>query len=185
MFNFLLAEKMGAELRCASNLAESIAWCGGDATKTAFSKSYVLVGTPLRKVDMTTLLNASKVDSIPIAYQQWHTLDSKIYETNYYGNTEITEVEMNVLGDKNLCDILMRVPLFGQQRLQIIHNQNRALQTHLCFDKKSFIMAPVNPRSDVETIQWRREIGKTLPSYLYLCKPVTKQLTHPCMLTCH
>ena len=49
MFNFLLAEKMGAELRCASNLAESIAWCGGDATKTAFSKSYVLVGTPLLK----------------------------------------------------------------------------------------------------------------------------------------
>ena len=170
MFNSLLTEKMGEEGQCAVKLAESIAWCGGDASKLAFSSSFVLVGTPLRSLDLASLLKTVKTDTVPIAYQQWHTVDSKIFETNYYGDLDITNLERHHLGDSHLCDLLLRVPQFGQNRLQNIPNVSRGQQAYMCFDKRSFIMAPVNSRTDVETIQWRREGIKTLPSYLYLCK---------------
>ena len=150
MFNSLLTEKMGEEGQCAFKLAESIAWCGGDASKMAFASSFVLVGTPLRSLDLTSLLKTVKTDTVPIAYQQWHTVDSKVFETNYYGDLDITNVERRHLGDGHLCDLLLRVPLYGQNRLQNIPNVSRGQQAYMCFDKRSFIMAPVNSRTDVE-----------------------------------
>ena len=166
----LHSQLMGDKGKCVLKFAEAIAWCGGDSSKLASSSSFIMVGTPLKGYDLQSILDEMYRTGVPIAYQQWQTEDGRIFETNADGCCEVTDSEGALLGEDHLCDILLRGPLFGQKRLQNIRNESRGQNGRVgCIDQRSFLLAPLASRDDVEAIEWKEYSITSLPPYLTLC----------------
>jgi hypothetical protein len=150
------------------DMAEAIAWCGGDASRMSSTASYILLGTPLRAYDG----EEEKLREHSLGYEQWHSEKGKVFEREHSASRDITGLEEKNWQSGVLLDLAFRTPKpdeGGRLLVERDTNQSDKKATGHPFSKRSYLMSNNRKRSVNEAAEWKKRRALGLPSYFNLC----------------
>ena len=148
------------------DMAEAIAWSGGDASYISSAATYVLLGTNLRRRMDCPWKNATQ----SVGYQYWRTKDGQVFERSLNENQDITQSESANLAEGFLAGLVMTTPQDDESVMHVVEDVSGLLRARMCFDERSFMVSSIRKRSTGETLVWKKRRRLGLPSYLELCR---------------